>query len=177
MRDICEYAKKDSKYFIYGTTIFAKYCCDKLCEKYGEDVVAGFIESEKSNRPFDGGKPVLLPKEAAALYDDVTYFIIAGFKSFEAMQNNLRQLGVPAEHIIRPMGYEPYFQIGYSKTIKRVCFWPEIEDADTDVLTKIAWFIPDRVRIKVFTDNAEVVKNLPENSDSGKYGEAFLCNW
>lgn len=156
MRDICEYAKRGSKYFIYGTTIFAKYCCDKICERYGEEVVAGFIESEKSNRPFDGGKPVLLPKEAVALYDDVTYFIIAGFKSFEAMQNNLRQLGVPAEHIIRPMGYEPYFQIGYSKTIKRVCFWPEIEDVDTDVLTKIAWFIPDRITVDIFSeDNLE----------------------
>lgn len=156
MRDICEYARKGCKYFIYGTTIFAKYCCDKLCEKYGKDAVTGFIESEKSNRFFDGGKPVLLPKEAIALYDDVTYFIIAGFTSFEAMQNNLRQLGVPAEHIIRPMGYEPYFKMGYSKTIKKVCFWPEMEDSDTDILTKIAWFIPDRIIVDIFSkDNLE----------------------
>lgn len=156
MRDICEYAKKGNKYFIYGTTIFAKYCCDKLCEKYGEEAVTGFIESEKSNRSFDGGKPVLSPKGAVALYDDATYFIISGFKSFETMQNNLKQLGVPAEHIIRPMGYEPYFQIGYLKTIKKICFWPEIEDADTDVLTKIAWFIPDRIIVDIFSkDNLE----------------------
>lgn len=176
MRDICEYAKKGNKYFIYGTTLFAKYCCDKFCERYGEESVTGFIESEKNDMVFDGGKPVLLPKEAVALYDDDTYFMIAGFKSFEAMQNNLRQLGVPAEHIIRPTGYEPYFQIGYSKTIKRVCFWPEIEDADRDVLAKIAWFIPDRITVDIFSGEAlksKVRENVLIHKIS--YADSALC--
>ncbi len=151
MRDICEYAKKGGKYFIYGTTIFAKYCCDKFCDRYGEETVVGFIESEKKDKPFDGGKPIFLPEEVVALYNDNTYFIIAGFRSFEVMQNNLRQLGVPVNHIIRPMGYEPYFQIGYLETVKRVCLWPEIRDTDTDVLTKISWFIPDRINVHIFS--------------------------
>lgn len=154
MKDICEYARKGNKYFIYGTTVFAKYCCDKLCERYGEETVIGYIESENKDKPFDGGKPVLLPEEAVALYTDSTYFMIAGFKSFEVMQNNLMQLGVGGNHIIRPMGYEPYFQIGYAKTLKRACFWPEIRNTDTDVLTKISWFIPDRINIDIFSRDA-----------------------
>lgn len=154
MRDICEYAKKGGRYFIYGTTIFAKYCCDKFCERYGEETVIGYIESEKKDKPFDGGKPVFLPGEAVAFYNDNIYFIIAGFKSFQAMQDNLRQLGVLEKHIIRPTGYESYFRIGYSKKLKRVCFWPEIKDGDTDVLNKISWFIPDRINVDIFSRDA-----------------------
>lgn len=151
MRDICEYANKGNKYFIYGTTIFAKYCCDKFCERYGEETVIGYIESEKKDKPFDGGKPILLPEEAVASYDENIYFLICGFRSYDAMQNNLIKLGIPEKHIIRPMGYESYFQIGYSKILKRVCFWPEIKDIDTDVLTKISWFIPNRINVDIFS--------------------------
>lgn len=171
MKDICNLINKGNKYFIYGTTIFAKYCCDKICEAYGENSVIGFLESEKRDEPFDWGKLVLLPAEAIERYGDDVLFILAGFKSYGVMKENLLRLGVSEDRIVRPIGFEPYFQIGYPAGIKNVCFWPEIHAADEDVLKKIAWFLPDRLSVTVFSTE-DLRKNIRDNVSVCRLDEA-----
>ena len=152
MQSIKTYAHINWRYCIYGTTLFARYCCDKICELYGESAVLGYLESEKKNDPFFNGKPIFLPSEAVEKFGQEVFFLIAGFTSYAAMTENLINIGVAKDHIIRPLGFEPYFKVGYNIQLKHVCFWPKLCSSDEDVLKKIAWFLPERVNVHVFSE-------------------------
>lgn len=153
MVDIGTWIDLEKKYLIYGTALLGRFFCDKICEAYGEDTVIGFIESERSNEPFDGGKPVFLPGEAFEAYGEDAYVIVSGVKSAEIMQQRLLDEGFSRERIITPEGYSPYFQSGFKNVLRKVVFYPAIGHEDRDVISKINWFIPDRVKVGLLSQD------------------------
>ncbi len=165
MWDICEHVDWKKKYFIYGKELLGRFCCDKLCERFGDNKVIGYIETNPKHEPYDGWKKVYSPTEAKDYITEDVGVVITGRTSFDEMKQTCLEIGVQEENLVFPHPILPYLMNGYQTELKTVCFWPPLEELNHDLLLKIKWFIPDRVRIKVFTDNAEVVKNLPENSD------------
>ena len=95
MKDICEVISPDKKYYIYGTATFGKYCCDKITEKFGDDIICGFIETNPKVEKIHN-KKVFSPNEV----ENNELVIITGFAAVEAMKNTLLKLGFKNENII-----------------------------------------------------------------------------
>ena len=45
MVDVCKLIDEAQRYFIYGIAVLGQYCHDKIIESYGEDIIAGFIQT------------------------------------------------------------------------------------------------------------------------------------
>lgn len=165
MWDICNHVDADKRYFIYGKELLGRFCCDKLCEKYGDDKVIGFIETHPLHEPFDGWKEVFSPDEAKKQIDDTTGVIITGRASSEAMREVCLNMGVREENLVFPHALLPYLANGYQSKLETVCLWPPVEARNPDMMMKLKWFAPSRVRLKIFTSNPDVVKELPVNAD------------
>jgi len=158
MRDICELIDEEQKYYIYGTTTFAQYCSDKLTERFGDDIVLGFMETEPKREMFRN-KRVISIKDG----NKSNRVIIAGFNSSSIMKNNLLELGYDEDKIIIPEGFKNYFISDEDIHIKNVCFWPPIKEFNKDLTDKIAWFLPDRINVNVWTEDEETIQAFNEN--------------
>ncbi len=167
MLDIYEIIKETGRYFIYGTGVLGRFCCEKLCERYGDDVVIAYVETEPEDRPFDGGKAIIKPKAAKELFDEDVSIVITGRASAEIMRQNCLDVGIPEEQIIMLPNKEmqEYFKVGYSYPIMTACFWPPVNEINEDLLKKIDFYIPDKITIKVFTTNPLVIDRLGGNVD------------
>ena len=94
--------------------------------------------------------------------------IIASAAHFKDMENTLKSCGILEEQIIVPYRVFDYFKTLYRKgkerdDIRRVCFWPPINDNNQDLLRKISWFIPDRMEVSVWCDNDKLENQFNQN--------------
>ena len=158
MKDICDFIDKTKKYYIYGTASFGQYCCRKLTENFGDDIVVGFIETNPTAKS-KYGKKIFSLEEA----DKNTEVIITGLRSGDVMRKNLKNAGFKENSITLPQWYQYYYTCGYDRQIKNVSFWPPIDTFNKDLTDKISWFIPDRITVNVWTDNKETIAAFKEN--------------
>ena len=157
MRNICDVIIPDKKYYIYGTALFAQYCYAKITQNFGDDSILGFIETVPQKDKFCE-KNVISVNEA----DNTAGVIISGFKSVEAMKNNLIKSGFCKETIYEFPEYKNYFILNNNR-IMQACYWPPIKKYNKDLVDKISWFLPDRIAVKVWTDDIETIDSFNEN--------------
>lgn len=163
MFNIERYIKKGNRYYIYGTEGMGVYCYTKITKAFGTDAVAGFIETEPQ-RLEHCHKKVIAADEIDNLDED-TYIILASTNHYKEMYENLAGKGITLEKIIVLDEIYPYFKTLKNSPvncIKRVCFWPPINNKDADVIKKISWFLPDRVEVIVWCEGDDLL-SLNEN--------------
>ena len=180
MINICDVINPDKKYYIYGTAGFAQYCFAKLTQRFGNDIVLGFIETiPKVDKCC--GKSIYSVNET----DNTASVIITGFKSEELMRTNLVECGFVKENIIAFPELKAYFYKEYKSYIKQVCFWPPIKKYNKDLSDKISWFLPDRITVKVWTDDSETIASFNENVEICDLNDVdkimvesdYICVW
>lgn len=164
MVDIIDYISGDNKYYIYGTTSLGIYIYEKIVALHGEDNVLGFIETKPMVRRYLK-KIVFSPYEIVPLGKDVR-IIIASATHFEEMQKTLIYCGYPSGQIIIPYRTYENFKTLYGierHSIKTVCFWPPISEENQNLIKKIEWFIPDRIKVSIWSKEENLRRKFNDN--------------
>lgn len=161
---LSDYISTDKKYYIYGTTSLAVFFYNKIIDLCGIESVLGFLETEPTTRKYLE-KTVVSPKELGELETDVRVLIASG-NYFRDMKNTLLACGISEEQMIIPDKVFDYFKTMYAMkrdNIKKLCFWPPINENNPNLIKKIAWFIPDRITVSLWCENEKLRNEFGEN--------------
>ena len=162
--DIYDYISADKKYYIYGTAGIGMFFCEKITALYGQECVLGFLETSPiAKKCF--GKSVFSPNEFGKLEKEIK-IIIASATHFMDMKNILMSRGILEEQIIIPYKVFDFFKnmCGQEReNIVKVCFWPPIYGNALNLIKKINWFIPDRIKVSVWCDDEELKTKFNTN--------------
>ncbi|MDD3172599.1 MAG: hypothetical protein PHF63_02825 [Herbinix sp.] len=159
--------KPGNRYVIYGTGEVAGSYYRSICELYGENSIAFFLDSlVKKDELY--GKKVISPKELANRADkNVLYYLLASYTSSNSMEAELLNNGVNQSNIISNNKYSIDSFDKLQGTIKSIGIFPPIDDSDVlnDLLSKIELYIPDikssLVKIKlIYKKDDHIHKNL-----------------
>ncbi len=148
MRDICDYIDENARYYIYGTGLLGQYCFRKIQERFGKGIILGYIHSTPVDRLLGGDDRVFSPEEAVHSGSDA-HVILTGRNSVQEMRDICLSVGFDEKQLIVPEGIIPYLKTGYDKQVKDVCVWPPLKEKNTDLIKKLCWFIPDKIRIHI----------------------------
>lgn len=146
----------ECKYYIYGITIFSRYCRKYILENYGEDYFLGYVETAPEVNMVDG-KQVFAVSDIP--YENGEKIIIGSFFHGDIMKQNLIQNGIAEDCIISFQELFPYFKCvgGTVERLGRVFIYPEGWRTNEKLCEKIKWFMPDRVELTEDADRADVI--------------------
>ncbi len=164
MIDLSNYLNIDENYYIYGTTSLGSFFYKEITALCGHEHVLGFLETKPAIGKYLG-KMVLSPRELGNVENHVKV-ILASSTHFESMKKELIVSGVSEERIIIPYkvydSFKTLYGIGQA-VIRKICFWPPIEEYNDDLSKKIAWFSPDRIEVNVWCEDESIRRNFSDN--------------
>lgn len=155
MVDICDLIDKNKKYYIYGITALATYCYDVVTEKYGKDIVLGFIQTIPVEKECKG-KKIYSVQQAIEKSNDSAMFILAARKRSDEMKKNLKEAGILENAMISIEQYGFIVQYMPDKQVKNMILWPPVEKRNLDLSSKIKWFVPDKITVNICSSDDDV---------------------
>lgn len=156
MINICKLIDRNKKYYIYGIAYIAKFAYDRIAGEFGDDLIVGFIQTVPNTGSYCG-KNVYNVHQAIDYADESTMFILASKNKSDEMKKNLTDCGI-AENMI--ISLKDYWFVGNSiagKQIQSVFLWPALNKMNADLVDKIKWFLPDRIKVRICSSNNDVI--------------------
>lgn len=172
MIDICKLVDRTKRHYIYGIAVLGQYCHDKIIENYGEDVIAGFIQTVPQQEYFCG-KRVYDVRQAVEESRDSDRFLIATAipEIANEMKANLKAVGISEESMIDLDEYGFIARYVPDRQVKSLLVWPSLRERNIDLADKIKWFIPDRIQVLVCSSYKEVLEDFTEAKNVRFIGE------
>ena len=75
MVNICKLVEGTKRYFIYGIAVLGQYCYDMITEKYGADIVVGFVQTVPQQGSFCGKRVYDVPQAVKEAKDNDRFLI------------------------------------------------------------------------------------------------------
>lgn len=186
MIDVCSLIDKNRKYYIYGITGLAKFIYDKITEKFGEDIILGFIQTVPDVEYYCGKKVYSVQSVMKFVCDSAMFILASKNKSYE-MKKNLMDYGISENEMVNMKDYYFVNNSVIDKRIESILLWPSLEEENSDLMDKIKWFLPDRINVWISSTNKKVIldfaenKNInfisPENIDEKRKSVDFIYVW
>lgn len=143
--DYCE----EEKYVLYGTGEVARSYYSQLIEKVPKDSIAFFLDSmSKEKKIFDKiiCKPSVIPQDKVNNYK----YILCTFTSVVSMENELKQIGVIEENIIKSSKYTLDSFVQYPLSGNKVCIYPSVDrQVFKKIQKKICNYVLPELQIKM----------------------------
>lgn len=155
------------KYIIYGAGEVAKQYYSQMKARSISDFVELFVETQPTKNQFMD-KAVISYEELKQIKWQDYCFIIASCVSASAIEENLINLGVSQDNIVKPN--PPIYNMALRRnipTVKNLIFYPLVsEDVELEnLITRLKWYLPDtremNVQISIFSNLKPL--SLPTN--------------
>ncbi|RKJ19097.1 hypothetical protein D7X48_15285 [bacterium D16-50] len=166
MVNICKLVEGTKRYFIYGIAVLGQYCYDMITEKYGADIVVGFVQTVPQQGSFCGKRVYDVPQAVKEAKDTDRFLIASAIPEIaDAMKANLKEAGISEEAMIDLDEYSFIARYVPDRQVKSLLVWPCIKERNKDLTEKIKWFIPDRIQVLVCCSCKETMSDFRETEN------------
>lgn len=163
MDNLCNLIDKNRKYYIYGISSMAKFAYDRISGEFGAEIIRGFLQTSPQIDNYCG-KRVYGIEQVMEQVTNSDMFILASKNKLDEMKRILASYGITDNSMITLEKYKFINNSIAGRRINSISIWPSVEERNSDLIDKIRWFIPDRIKIYLSSLNQEIID---EFSDKG----------